>query len=48
MIALRNVLAHNYEEIQNNRIWEVITKDIPLLITYFDSLLADNPPPGEP
>jgi len=44
MIAQRNVLAHEYGEIKQERIWFVVTRYIPELIALLEPLL---PPPPE-
>jgi uncharacterized protein with HEPN domain len=44
IIAQRNVIAHQYEEIQQERIWSVVTSDIPTLIAQLDPLIPPLPP----
>lgn len=43
IIAQRNVLAHEYDEIKQDRIWKVATTRIPELITLLEPLIP--PPP---
>jgi uncharacterized protein with HEPN domain len=43
IIAQRNVLAHEYGEIKQDRIWKVATTRIPELITLLEPLIP--PPP---
>jgi uncharacterized protein with HEPN domain len=43
IIGLRNVLAHEYGEINQERIWLVVTRRIPELIALLEPLLP--PPP---
>ena len=33
IIAFRNVLAHTYDEIDNRRVWSVIERHLPLLLS---------------
>ncbi|MCY2950876.1 MAG: DUF86 domain-containing protein [Planctomycetota bacterium] len=49
IIAQRHVLAHEYGEIREDRIWRVATVHVPELIPKLESLLP-NPPsvPGNP
>lgn len=44
--GLRNVLAHEYEHIDLEEIWDVAAKDVPVLRTQIESLLLsfDNDP----
>jgi uncharacterized protein with HEPN domain len=44
IIAQRNVLAHEYGEIQDDVVWQVITVSIPELIKTLEPLV---PPPPE-
>jgi uncharacterized protein with HEPN domain len=44
MLAQRNVLAHEYDEIDNERIWHVAVERLPQLIKQLQPLLP-NPPP---
>lgn len=43
MVAFRNVLAHNYDEIDNARVWAVITTHLPILIEEATNLVPDEP-----
>ena len=45
IISQRNVLAHEYGEISQDRIWRVATERIPELIGRLDSLLPPTPNP---
>jgi uncharacterized protein with HEPN domain len=45
IIGQRNVIAHDYGEIKQDRIWMVATSRIPELISRLESLLP--PPPAE-
>jgi uncharacterized protein with HEPN domain len=44
IVSQRNVLAHEYGEISQERIWLVATCRIPELIGQLDSLLRPTPP----
>lgn len=44
IIAQRNVLAHQYGDIDFMRIWRVATADVPELILLLDPLVAPLPP----
>ena len=46
IIAQRNVLAHQYGDIDFVRIWRVATVDVPELIRVLDPLIG-MPPSGE-
>jgi uncharacterized protein with HEPN domain len=43
IIAFRNVLAHDYDEIDNTRVWAVIRTHLPVLIEDAKRLLPDVP-----
>jgi uncharacterized protein with HEPN domain len=43
MIAFRNVLAHGYDVVDHARVWEIIHRDIPVLIHEADALLHVPP-----
>ena len=44
IIAQRNVIAHQYEDIRQERIWSVVTEDIPVLIAQLEPLIPPLPP----
>ena len=44
IIGLRNVIAHEYGEIEYEKIWIVCTRRLPLLIEQLESMDIDNPP----
>lgn len=44
IVAQRNVLAHEYGEIDERRIWELATRNIPELIAKLEPLLPPLPP----
>lgn len=43
IIGLRNVLAHEYGDIQHERLWLVITDDLPKLIELLEPLIPPLP-----
>ena len=43
IIAHRNVLVHEYDEIRQERLWKTATIDVPLLITPLKELLPPEP-----
>jgi uncharacterized protein with HEPN domain len=44
IIAQRNVLAHEYGEIKQDRIWEVVRNHIPALIDNLEKLIPPTNP----
>ncbi len=44
IIAQRNVLIHNYDEIDHERIWRLAIEEIPHLIEQLEPLLPPLPP----
>jgi uncharacterized protein with HEPN domain len=44
IIAQRNVLAHEYGDIEHFRIWKVVTTHIPSLIAQLEPLIPPPPP----
>jgi uncharacterized protein with HEPN domain len=47
IIGLRNVIAHEYGEIQYEKIWSVCTIRLPILIEQLDKTDIENPPEME-
>jgi uncharacterized protein with HEPN domain len=45
MIAQRNVLAHEYDEVDDRLMWRVIAENIPQLVRILEGLLTTQPPP---
>jgi len=43
MIGLRNVLAHQYGEIRQERIWAVVATNVPELIRRIEPLVPGSP-----
>lgn len=44
IISPRNVIAHQYEEIRQERLWAVVTSDISMLISQLEPLIPPLPP----
>ena len=44
----RHVLAHDYGEIINAKIWRVATMHVPKMIPQLEAILAEFPPPPTP
>ena len=47
IIALRNVIAHEYGEILYEKLWRICLNRLPVLIKQLEAMGADNPPPEE-
>jgi uncharacterized protein with HEPN domain len=47
IIALRNIIAHEYGEILYESLWSVCTNRLPPLIRQIEAMGADNPPEEE-
>ena len=47
MIALRNVLAHEYGDIRYERLWVVCTEQLPVLIGQLENMPLESPPERE-
>jgi len=47
MIAQRNVLAHEYGEIKQERVWLLVTENLPALIRDLEKLVPASPPESE-
>lgn len=41
IVATRNILVHAYARVDQRRVWEILTDDLPELIPVLDSLLAE-------
>lgn len=46
IIGQRNVLAHEYGKIQQDKIWETAIRRTPVLIRQLLEIVPDNPDPG--
>lgn len=45
LTAMRNILIHDYDDVDLNVVWDTIERDLPSLITHLEKHLAANPPP---
>lgn len=43
IIGQRNVLAHEYGEVKQERIWNVASREIPILIRHLERLTSADP-----
>ena len=41
IIATRNILVHAYARVDQRRVWEILTDDLPVLMPVLDHLLAE-------
>lgn len=44
MIGMRNVLIHDYFDVDLNRVWDTVTNDIPPLIAQLEAIIPPEPP----
>lgn len=44
IIGQRNVIAHQYDDIDQGQLWSVVTSDIPTLISQLEPLIPPLPP----
>ena len=42
IVDQRNVLIHSYDEIEEERIWRLVTEEIPLLIEQLTGLIPED------
>lgn len=47
IIGQRNVIAHQYDQIKQERIWSVVTDNIPILTARLETLIPPLPPEQE-
>jgi uncharacterized protein with HEPN domain len=45
LVALRNILAHEYDRVRTDAIWRTINVDLPGLLVTLDQLLSEAEPP---
>jgi len=45
LTAMRNILIHDYDEVDLDIVWETVQRDLPPLIARLEKHLAQNPPP---
>ena len=43
--AMRNILIHDYDDVDLDVVWDTIQRDVPTLIAHLEKHLAANPPP---
>jgi len=43
--AMRNILIHDYDDVDLDVVWETVQRDLPPLIVRLEKHLAQNPPP---
>ena len=43
-MAMRHILAHDYDEVNHDTIWRILQDHIPPLIGHLQVLLAQAPP----
>ena len=43
--AMRNILIHDYDDVDLDIVWDTVQRDLPPLITRLEAYLAANPPP---
>jgi len=43
IVGLRNVLAHEYGDIRQERIWQIVSRDLPALIEQLNPLVPPRP-----
>lgn len=44
IISQRNVIAHQYDDIEQEQLWSVVTSGIPILIAQLEPLIPPLPP----
>jgi uncharacterized protein with HEPN domain len=45
LTAMRNILIHDYDDVDLNVVWDTVARDLPPLIAHLEAHLAANPPP---
>jgi len=48
MTGLRNILAHDYGENQDEKVWDVATRAVPDVIPLLEAVVAPEPPHRDP
>ena len=46
--GMRNILIHDYDDVDAGTLWDTAQADLPALILRLDSHLAQQPPPANP
>lgn len=44
IIATRHVIAHEYGDLQNDKVWRIVTTHIPALVVQLAPIIEKNPP----
>ncbi len=44
IISLRNRLIHGYDSVDMDILWEILTRDLPILIQNLEKILSTGPP----
>ncbi len=45
LTEMRNILIHDYDDVDLDVVWDTVQKDVPTLIARIESYLTKNPPP---
>jgi uncharacterized protein with HEPN domain len=45
IMATRNILAHDYDEVNHDIVWRIVQDHLPPLIAQLQAMLAQAPPP---
>jgi uncharacterized protein with HEPN domain len=45
LTAMRNILIHDYDEVDLDIVWETIQRDLPPLVARLEKHIVQNPPP---
>lgn len=45
LTAMRNILIHDYDDVDLDVVWDTIARDLPSLVVHLETYLAANPPP---
>jgi len=48
LVGMRNILIHNYDEVDPQRVWKTVREGIPPLIRQLEGYLADRPQEPNP
>jgi uncharacterized protein with HEPN domain len=44
--AMRNILIHDYDDVDLDIVWQTVQRDLPPMIQHLEKYLAANPPPA--
>ncbi|MCL4787935.1 MAG: DUF86 domain-containing protein [Verrucomicrobia bacterium] len=45
LTGMRNILIHDYDDVDLDVVWDTVQKDVPTLIARIEGYLAKSPPP---